>query len=121
MFADAKETLKAKSLPPNLWPQAIQHSVWLKNHIITSSLNSKITPFQAYYGKKPSLSTLRLFGCKAYAHIPKIHQTKLGECSIECVHIGFAEDKRAYLLYNRDWRCIIKSRDVDFVEVNESE
>ena len=40
MFADAKETLKAKSLPPNLWPQAIWHAVWIKNHIITSSLNS---------------------------------------------------------------------------------
>ena len=51
MFVDVKETLKAKSLPPNLWPQAIQHSVWLKNHIITSSLNSKITPFQAYMAR----------------------------------------------------------------------
>src|SRR5260370_36517831 len=74
-------------------------------------------PYQSYFGKAPSLATLRLFGCKAYAHIPKVDQTKLGECSIECVHIGFAEEKRAYILYSHEWQCLIESRDVKFEEV----
>jgi len=99
MIADAHEVLKAKSLPPALWSQAVQHAVWIKNCTLTWSLNSKITLYQSYFGKLPSLATLHLFGCKAYAHIPKIDQTKLGECSIECIHIGFADKKRAYILY----------------------
>ncbi len=61
--------------------------------------------------------TLCLFGCKAYAHIQKVDQTKLGECSIECVHIGFAEEKRAYILYSCKQQCLIESRDVKFEEV----
>jgi len=68
MMADAKEVLKAKSLPLNLWSQAVRHAVWIKNRIPSHSLNSKITPYQSFHGKKPTLSTLRLFGCKAYAH-----------------------------------------------------
>src|SRR5258707_513273 len=75
------------------------------------------TPYQSYFGKAPSLATLCLFGCKAYAHIPKVDQTKLGECSIECVHIGFAEEKRAYILYSHEQRHLIESRDVEFEEV----
>jgi len=33
MMANAKEVLKSKSLPLSLWSQAIQHAVWIKNHI----------------------------------------------------------------------------------------
>ncbi len=39
MIADTKEVLQAKSLPLSLWPQAIQHAVWIKNHIPSQSLN----------------------------------------------------------------------------------
>src|SRR5260370_36548025 len=39
MIADTKEVLQAKSLPLSLWPQAIQHAVWIKNHIPSRSLN----------------------------------------------------------------------------------
>ncbi len=79
MIADAKEVLQAKSLPSSLWSQAVHHAAWIKNRIFTCSLNTDITPYQAYFGKKPSLAMLWLFGCKAYAHTPKVDQTKFGE------------------------------------------
>ena len=49
-------------------------------------------------------------------HVPKVNQTKLSECTIECVHVGFVEEKRAYLLWN--WECcwLIESWDVKFEE-----
>ena len=94
MIADMKEALQAKSLPSSLWSQAVHHVAWIKNRVFTHSLNSDITPYQAYFGKKPSLATLQLFGCKAYAHTPKIDQSKFGECTIKCIHIGFAEEKK---------------------------
>src|SRR5258705_12250286 len=102
MIANMKEVLQAKSLPSSLWSQAVHHAAWIKNRIFTHSLNTDTTPYQAYSGKKPSLAMLRLFGCKAYAHTPKVDQTKFGECTIKCVHIGFAEEKKAYLLYSRE-------------------
>src|SRR6266436_9812281 len=116
MIADTKEVLQAKSLPLSLWPQAIQHAVWIKNRIPSQSLNRDTTPYQEYFGKKPSLATLHLFGCKAYAHIPKVDQTKLSERTIECIHVGFVEEKRAYLLWNRERRRLIESWDVKFEE-----
>src|SRR5260370_21488781 len=90
--------------------------VWIKNHIPSQSLNHNTTPYQEYFGKKPSMATLHLFGCKAYAHIPKVDQTKLSERTIECIHVGFVEEKRAYLLWNRERRWLIESRDMKFEE-----
>ncbi len=82
-------------IPPFLpMVSGCHHVAWIKNRVFTCSLNSNITPYQAYFGKKPSLATLQLFGCKAYTHPPKIDQSKFGECTIKCIHIGFAEEKR---------------------------
>src|SRR5258708_18282730 len=58
MIADMKEVLQNKSLPPSLWSHAIHHVAWIKNQVFTHSLNSNITPYQAYFGRKPSLATL---------------------------------------------------------------
>src|SRR5260370_5954152 len=117
MITDAKEVLQNKSLRPSLWSHAIRHAAWIKNRVFTHSLNSDITPYQAYFQRKPSLATLQLFGCKAYAHVPKVDQSKFMECTIECIHIGFTEEKRAYLLYSWEKRHLFESRDVEFEEI----
>ena len=63
---------------------------------------SKTVSLPDHSTKKPNLVTLHLFGCKAYAHTLKVGQTKFGEWTTECVHVGFMEDKKVYLLYNRE-------------------
>src|SRR5258708_37870087 len=117
MIADAKEVLQNKSLPPSLWSHAVHHVAWIKNRVFTHSLNSNITPYQAYFKRKPSLATLQLFGCKAYVHTPKVDQLKFMECTIKCIHVRFMEEKRAYLLYSQDKRWLFESQDVEFEEV----
>jgi len=122
MIADANEVLQAKQLPLSFWALAVRHAVWIKNRIITSALSADLTPYQAYFGRKPNLVALRLFGCKAYAHIPDKQQSgKFSERAIEGVHVGFAEDKKAYMVYNRDKRRLLESRDIEFEEGGEKE
>src|SRR5258708_10345324 len=116
LLADVKEALKETALPMAIWSVAVTRAVWIKNHVFTRSLEPSNSPFHVYFGKKPNLSSVHLFGCKAYLHILKIDQSKLGEHSIECVHVGFALEKSAYMLYNREWRCLFKSQDVKFEE-----
>src|SRR5258708_9720435 len=43
------------------------------------------------------------------------------ECTIECIHIGFTEEKRAYLLYSWEKRRLFESRDVEFEEIEGQE
>jgi len=121
MIANTKEVLQKKSLPTSLWSHAIHHAAWIKNQVFTHSLDSNITPYQAYFKRKPSLTTLQLFGCKAYMHTLKVDQSKFTECTIECIHVRFVEEKRAYLLYSQDKRQLFESQDVEFEEVEGQE
>src|SRR5258705_10724908 len=82
---------------------------------------SKTISLPDHSTEKPNLATLHLFGCKAYVHTPKVGQTKFGERTTECVHVSFVEDKKAYLLYNRECQQLIKSHNVEFEEVDARE
>ena len=48
-------------------------------------------------------------------------QSKFSEHTTECIHIGFAEEKKAYLLYHHECRKIFESRDVEFEELEDWE
>jgi len=54
----------------------------LKNRSPSKFLELK-TLFEAFYGYKPKVIHLRVFGCKAFAHIPKYERIKLDAMSIK--------------------------------------
>ncbi|KAG8862657.1 hypothetical protein FRB97_005528, partial [Tulasnella sp. 331] len=66
MLAEAK-------LPRACWLHAAALAVCILNATPTSAIKNK-TPHEAFYGKKPDLSMLRVFGCCAYVHIQKKHR-----------------------------------------------
>jgi hypothetical protein len=70
--------------------------------------------YVAFTGNKPDLSRFRMFGCKAYAHIPDSKRHKLQPKTMECIFLGFAENRRAYRLLQKSTSRIVESRDVTF-------
>ena len=77
-----------------------------------------MTPFEAWMKKRPSVSHLRVFGCKAYVHVPKDERGKLDNKAKKCILVGYGEETKGYRLYDPDKKRICFSRDVSF---NESE
>jgi transposase InsO family protein len=64
----ARSLLKAKELPNQYWAEAVATSVYLLNISPTKAVLNQ-TPFEAWRGIKPSVSHLRIFGCKPiYRH-----------------------------------------------------
>ena len=59
---------------------------------------------------------LHVFGCAAYAHIPKDERKKLNSKS-KCVLVGYGEATKSYRLYNLSREKIVYSRDVVFNEI----
>ncbi len=72
-------------------------TVYIKNRCPTKALDSK-TPQEAWSGRKPDVSHLRIFGCKAFAHVPDKKRTKLESKSMPCVFLGYYEGTKAYRL-----------------------
>jgi transposase InsO family protein len=97
------------------WGKAVNTVVYIKNQCLTKAFDSK-TPQEAWIGRKPDVSHLRVFGCKAFAHVPDEKTTKLESKSMPCVFLGYHEDTKAYRLMCVETKRIIKNRDVVSIE-----
>jgi hypothetical protein len=67
----ARCLLHDAALPDTFWGYAVQHSAYILNSLPLRTLDSSMTPEEIFTGNKTSIANLRIFGCKAYAHIPK--------------------------------------------------
>jgi hypothetical protein len=61
----ARAMLFDSNLDSEMWGEAILNAAYLLNRSPTVTIDT--TPAEKWYGKKPDLNRIRLFGCKAYA------------------------------------------------------
>ena len=91
--------LESKKLAANLWAEAMHAAAYIQNRVPHSSVKGK-TPFEAYFGHKPDVSNLRVFGSTAWAQIPLDKRRALQLKSIECLFIGYLDEYKGFkLLY----------------------
>eukprot|EP00253_Pinus_taeda_P023650 PITA_23650 len=110
-----KEHLQGKGLSNSFWPEAINTVVYLKNRSPTRYLSFK-TPFEYLHGFKLALNHLRVFGSKAFTHIPKADRKKLDPKAVRCIFVSYGTEFKACKLFNPESRKTFASRDVVFHE-----
>ena len=106
--------LKDKSLPLELWGEAINTCVYVLNRSLMKGLQEK-TPYEMWSGKKPKLSHLRIFGSIAHVKTPRA-LGKLEYRSKEMVFVGYERGTKGYLYFNPTTHNVHLSRDVIFDE-----
>ncbi|KAJ4700820.1 Retrovirus-related Pol polyprotein from transposon TNT 1-94 [Melia azedarach] len=114
----ARSMLKSKRLPKEFWAEAVSTAVYLSNRSPTRSVWGK-TPQEAWCGRKPGISHLRVFGSVAHVHVPDERRTKLDDKSESFIFIGYDSSSKGYKLYNPNSKKIMISRDVIFDEEGE--
>jgi hypothetical protein len=90
-------------------------SVHIGNRCSTRALKGT-TPYEAYYGKKPWVNDLRVFGCVAYVHVPSERRRKLDDAGTPCHFVGYAKDTKGYMFWSPSHQRILISRDTIFDE-----
>ncbi|PNX70366.1 cysteine-rich receptor-like protein kinase 25-like protein, partial [Trifolium pratense] len=110
--------LKSKRLPKELWAEAVACAIYLSNRSPTRSVLGKTTQ-EAWSGRKPGISHLRVFGSIAHAHIPDVKRSKLDDKSEKYIFIGYETNSKGYKLYNPDTGKTIISRNAVFDEEGE--
>lgn len=111
----SRSMIQEAGLSNKLWAEAVNTAVYLKNRSPTKAVRNK-TPEEAWTGRKQNLKFIRVFGCKAFMHIPKQKRTKWDPKSKELLHIGYCEDSKAYRLFDPETKMVHKGRDVVFFE-----
>lgn len=111
----ARSMLYTKDLPLYLWAEAVNTAVYILNR--TSNSRSKdTTPFELWTNRKPTLKHVRVFGSKAYMHVPDSQRTKLEPKSKKLILVGYENESTNYRLFDFTTKKVKVSRNVIFDE-----
>jgi hypothetical protein len=108
-----KAIIAEAKLDKRLWMEIADSVVYLKNRSPTSAVET--TPYEAWYGRKPDLSHLRILGSTVYVHVPKEKRTKLDTHSHKGILIGYGGTNQ-YKVWDLTRNDVVVSRDVVFIE-----
>jgi hypothetical protein len=90
------------------WGEAVVTAVYILNRSPTKALN-RMTPHEAWHGRKPAASHLRVFGYLAFTK-ELGHIGKLDDKSTLEVFIGYVEGSKAYRILLTQERCVCARR-----------
>ena len=98
----ARNMMQGKNLPK---------AVYILNRSPTKAVKD-LTPYEAWHKRKPRVKHLKVFGCIAYAHIPKENREKIDEKREKCIFIRYSHETKGYRLYKPESKELIILRDV---------
>lgn len=117
LMEKVRPMLAASALPKYLWADAVVAANYVRNRSPVSGKDK--TPYELFFGKKPDVSHLRIFGARTYALTPKPLRNKLGDTSEPGRFIGYPSGTKGYKILLDNGKVVI-SRDVVFVETGGS-
>lgn len=78
-----------KGLPKSFWVEVLNTTVYLQN-----SLSKEKTPFEGYFGFKPSIAHLKIFCCNCYARVLAVKRDKLEKKVQPGIFMGYTSNKK---------------------------
>ncbi|KAL3690152.1 hypothetical protein R1sor_016461 [Riccia sorocarpa] len=105
----------AANTPKSLWGEAVTTAIYLVN-VTPTRANSGVPPYTKFFGRRPDLSHLRIFGCTAYMHVPSNERTKLDSKTRSGMVVGYDTHSKAYRVYDPEIKKVRICRDVHFDE-----
>ena len=81
----------------SFWGYALEIAAFMLNRAPSKSVETM--PYELWFGKKPKLSFLKVWGCDAY--VKKLQPDKLEPKSEKCVFIGQPKETVGYTFYHR--------------------
>ncbi|RDX90437.1 hypothetical protein CR513_27693, partial [Mucuna pruriens] len=91
--------LSEARLPKHFWGEALYTVVHVINLSPVVALNTEV-PDKIWFGKDVKYDHLRVFGCKAFVHVPKDERSKLDMKTRQCIFIGYGHDEYGYRMYD---------------------
>ena len=103
-------------LPRKLWSEALMAACYLRNRLPIGPDDK--SPEEAYSGRRPSVTHIRVWGCVAYANLSMEQRggDKLAPSAIRAALVGYMPTSKQYRLYDPVGDRILIATSVRFVE-----
>ena len=102
--------------PRAWWHWAFDWATYILNRCPRRSTNNSITPFEAFFGEKPDLADIRVFGCICYPVVLLSDHKHLTPRAQRGVFVGVDEKRRGYRVVLDGMRTYVVARSVTFYE-----
>src|SRR3954466_702460 len=99
-------------LPLSFWGYALKTTAFTLKRAPSKSVET--TQSELWFGKKPKLSFLKVWGCDAY--VKKFQHDKLKPKSEKCVFIGYPKETVGYTFYHRSKGKTFVAKNGSFLE-----
>lgn len=109
----ARSMIHAKNLSYKFWAEAVSTAVHVLNKTGTSTVQGK-TPHELWFGEKPEIGYLRVFGTEVFIHVPDQKRRKLDAKSKKGYFVGYQDGVKGYRVYIPEQNKIEISRNVIF-------
>jgi len=113
----ARTMLEAKNLPKILWAEAVSTAVYVLNRTPSSS-DALSTPFEIWFGRKPDVAHLQVFGTTAFTYVDKQFRGKFDSKAERGILVGYAGESPNYRIYYPHKKTVLVSKHVKFDEEN---
>ena len=107
-----RSMMSQADLPKSFWGFTLEIAAFTLNRVPSKSVDK--TPYETWFGRKPSMSFLKIWGCEAY--VKRLMSDKLGPKSDKCYFVGYSIETKGYYFCNRSENKIIVARYGVFLE-----
>ena len=98
-------------LPLSFWGYALETAAFMLDRAPSKSIET--TMYEPWFGKKPKLSFLKVWGCDAY--VKKLQPDKLEPKLENCIFIGYPKETVGYTFYHRSEGKIFVAKNGSFL------
>ena len=107
-----RSMMSLTDLPLSFWCYALETAAFTLNTAPSKSVET--TPYELWFGKKPKLSFLKVWGFDAY--VKRLQHDKLEPKAEKCVFIGYPKETIGYTFYHRSEGNIFVAKNGSFPE-----
>ena len=112
----ARSMLSHAGLGNMYWAEAVATATYLRNQMVSTALKIGETPYLLWYGEKPNLKHIRVFGRVVYTHILDRNCKKLDKKAQKSRFIGYTTTSTNYKVWDGEkHKCYVR-HDVIFNE-----
>nr|XP_048321730.1 uncharacterized protein LOC107406968 [Ziziphus jujuba var. spinosa] len=102
-------------MPKKFWAEDIYTSSYTQNRCFTKSIEGK-TPYELWFGEKPYLKNVKVFGNVCFLHVHSNMRDKLDKKANVDVLVGYSEVTKGFRVYILETKKLVVIRDVKIDE-----
>jgi len=116
----ARTMLNETELPKYFWADVVSTTCYVLNRVLTRPMLKK-TPYELFKGRKPSVSHLKVFGCKCFIlNNGKDNLGKFDSKSDEGIFLSYSLHGHAYRTFNKRTKLVEESMHITFDETKQN-